>query len=472
MSSGRTSSCSPLCFLSLPAEIIWRIFLSTDCPRFVYRSLPTTCRTFHRLISSSSLVIQANVELKAEDDDSGDFALISPPEPLKMLKRFRLAVVPERRDGVVGDAATGGSNKPPADPLHRLVYIGAEREIKINMGAVPARPATLVDYITELLRRGGAAGGGARHVRVVFGRVQVQGKRGSCPADLLGAFLGVMSPLNITTWCWDTDLIKEISERTSPSTLRLPNMKGDGCVVRADLGLLSNLTSLRRLELFRPMPRQPWGLESNAFSALENLPNLRELAVGSGRLIGGHEPLVTALLKFPNLTVVELPWNLDGRSGARLLHGLPNLSTLQFVHINSPDFWLSLPSHARMDSFAAWGTPPVNGLLPGLGPLSNMKSLGIHYMQPDTGDFAVMVEGVIRSFVGLHELVVRISRTNDGDYDFFAAMPREYIERLLRRLERKTALKAVSLELGLRFLGSRKSYVDELVGAFAASRMK
>ena len=54
------------------------------------------------------------------------------------------------------------------------------------------------------------------------------------------------------------------------------------------------------------MPRQPWGLESESFVPLKELPELKELVVRSGRLIGSHDVLVSALLDLKNLCVLEV----------------------------------------------------------------------------------------------------------------------------------------------------------------------
>ncbi|KAJ3028249.1 hypothetical protein HDV00_010542 [Rhizophlyctis rosea] len=91
-------------------------------------------------------------------------------------------------------------------------------------------------------------------------------------------------------------------------------------------------------------------------------------------------------------------------------------------------------------------------------------------MQPDAGDLALLVEALIRTLPHLPTLTIRISKTLDGDYDFFA-IPREYVERCLRRLEGRTRVGVVTLELAVRLWASRRSYVDELVGAFGGGEV-
>lgn len=102
--------------------------------------------------------------------------------------------------------------------------------------------------------------------------------------------------------------------------------------------------------MFRPLVRQPWGLEPDAVSGLSGLPNLKELIVTSGRLVGGSqasEVFVKNVLMLKNLQNIELQWQIESRLGTQLLQGLPNLKSIQFIHISSPDVWLGLPSFYR-----------------------------------------------------------------------------------------------------------------------------
>jgi hypothetical protein len=132
------------------------------------------------------------------------------------------------------------------------VIAAGERFIKVQMAAVPERPETLVEYIKELMRRGatGLSSSYRRSVKVVFGIVQVKGRRGNTPVHLLTGFMGAMKPLNITLWWWDSALIGALPNTIS--TIRLPNMRADGHIQPRDMTLLSNAGShLKRLELFR-----------------------------------------------------------------------------------------------------------------------------------------------------------------------------------------------------------------------------
>jgi hypothetical protein len=103
---------------------------------------------------------------------------------------------------------------------------------------------------------------------------------------------------------------------------------------------------------------------------------------------------------------------------------------------------------------------------------NHLRFLGLTYMEPDSGDFAIMVEGLIRCLPQLTSLSLRINqRQNDSHYDFFS-IPRDYLERQLRRLEARTTVNEVTMELMVRMMGSRKSYADDLVASFERSRMK
>ncbi|KAJ3028425.1 hypothetical protein HDV00_010390 [Rhizophlyctis rosea] len=375
--------------LTLPAETLWRIFTTLDSPKYICKTLPHTCRTFKQIINSRSITIQANVELRSEEDEElGAYsALIQPPGPPKLLDRFRRTVVPQQPPAVESHEGGSGLEYTPVtptspskeivphthtpdstipSPTRRIVHIVAERDIRVHLGAITDNPHSLVNYLTDLVKCGldpiglGSSGGIKRNIRVVFGTVEVKGRRGRCPAELLGEFLGAMRPLNITLWYWDTDLIRAIPGNAAAPMLRLPNMKSDSHVKRSDLTLLSTLTSLERLELFRPLPRQPWGLEGSAFSSLSHLPNLRELVIRTGRLIGGQEPLTNALLTLTHLQTLELPWNIDARLGTMLLQGLPELRCLQFVNVGR---LLVLPPLLHPPSLALLLPPPTHPLL-------------------------------------------------------------------------------------------------------------
>ena len=187
---------------------------------------------------------------------------------------------------------------------------------------------------------------------------------------------------------------------------------------------------------------------------------LKEIIVKSGRLVGSQEHLVTALCQLPRLSRIDTLWNMDARHAQRLLIHLKELEEFQFIQITSPDFWLALPSFYRSNHTSLSHSKEISKYA-----LLNMRILGLHFVQPDAGDLAVLVEGIIRCFPRLKELVIRVSRLNEGEYDFFS-ITREYVERCLRRLEQKTNIALVTLEIGSRMWGSRKSYVDDLVGGF------
>ncbi|KAJ3092009.1 hypothetical protein HK102_011636 [Quaeritorhiza haematococci] len=627
--------------LQLPAETLWRIFLLTDSPSLVYKVIPSICSIFRDIVYSRSPVVEAHVELWTDEDDEGLASLLQPPKPPSLLSVFKRVRVSwgedsdgrsdkmgrrkaEERGGNrseregSGGSGVGGSGRTgvwDSLPEFSTLHVGLEREVKVNIGAIPDHPEALVGYLTELLSKvshrstgsgisnsgggGGGAGAGAggagagagtlatpttatsllptpttpsfltptsttsspnrlrpppqRRFRVVFGTVEVKGRRNGHPtaprAEVLGHFLSSLQPQNVSLWYWDSEVIRCIPGDRSPPTMRLPSMKVDGHITRSDLGLLSTFANLRRLELFRPMPREPWGVESNAFGLLALLPNLQDLVIRSGRLVGFGDVFVREIVQCKQLRRLELPWNLDGRLGLRLLQGLPVLKSLQYVTV-SPDFWIGLPSYYRsvMDPLVVSGglglpagvppavaltngpgagggggvaaagpvgagavaagagaaggpgpQPPAAALPPHPAPnpiqtaptptpisllcqhgraltspqaLTHLRQLGLQLIEPDMGDFTLLIESIIRTLPLLEDLSLRISRRNDSEYDFFSHLPRDFVERLLWRLNDRTRLKGFAMELGPRLWGSRKSYGDYLVVVFAGTRMK
>ncbi|KAI9353860.1 hypothetical protein BDR26DRAFT_849364 [Obelidium mucronatum] len=472
--------------ITLPPETLFKIFLQTNSPKCILTIIPRVCKTFAGVLSQRSNPILANVEIISEEEEDGAngsvVALIQSPERPSLLPHFK-------RVRVVGAGATRNNNSQStstirendADNLNSsVVYVGIERSIKVHVGAIPDRPETLVQYISDLLRRGisSQAGFFKRPIRVLFGTVQVAGRRGNTSAQLLGRFLCAMKPVNITLWHWDNELISNLPA-TAATSLRLPNMRADGHIQARDLALLTSgggvQSHLKRLELFRPMPRQPWGLEASSFTSLCLLSGLRELVIRSGRLIGSHDALIGAVLALKKLRILELPWNIDSRLGSRILRELPELESLQYLQVTSPDFFQSLPTHPMREPA---GTSSITQRRIGTG--VRLKCLGLNFMEPDSADIAVMVEGIIRCLPELETLLIRInsrpSNDNNGSspyYDFFGTISRELLSRWLRRLETGCLnLTDVGLELGLRMWGSRKSYADELVLSFSPSRMK
>ncbi|KAJ3194378.1 hypothetical protein HK101_002851 [Irineochytrium annulatum] len=455
----------------LPSETLWRIFVLTDSPRLVYTVLPRVSRKFNAAVRACCVVIQANVDLISEEEEEGaSAALLQTPDPPRLLKSFRHVVVPSVAPPTLSPLASpcqstptkpsplglnpAGTGYAPATPVSTptlylstpvgvsssgghpgngrsddevsVIHVAGERLIKVHMNAIPLdNPTILVDYVRELLRRG-AAGSGKRSVKIVFGTVQVKGRRGTIAPEVLGGFISAIKPLNIQLWWWDSDLIEHLPSTTA--ALRLPNMRADGHIQPRDLALLASggASSLRRLELFRPMPRQPWGLEAGAFAPLSALPKLTELVVRSGRLIGTHEMLTTGVLGINNLSVLELPWSIDSRLGVRLIHGLPRLRRLQYVHVTSPDFFQGLPTFYE-NAFEVMTAPPGSAVKPivAANALTSLRALGLNYMEPEGGDLSVMVEGIVRCLPQLKEMVLRInSRQSENAYDFFA-IPRE-----------------------------------------------
>ncbi|KAJ3103236.1 hypothetical protein HDU97_010300 [Phlyctochytrium planicorne] len=464
----------PAIMQRLPPETLWRIFLATGSPKQVFTQLPRVCKAFNAIIQSRSIPIIGNITLIAKEDEEGSNALLQCPEPARLYTSFHPVVLHtiKATPGTRGYLPTPLSGKMPniVQEETSLVHIAGERLLRVHMNAITENPQALVEYLRELLRRGASGTGSKRPVRIIFGTVQV-GRRGAIPPEIVGSFLQAVKPLSISIWLWDSELIRNLPDGTV--TLKLPNMRADGHIQPGDLALLAGLSpSLKRLELFRPMPRQPWGLESMAFTSLSALTELRELIVKTGRIIGSYEVLTTGVLTLKKLNVLELPWNLDSRLCSRLIYGLPNLKRLQYVHVSSPDFFQALPTYHE-NAYEIMNSPPgaVKSVV-ARNALVNLVSLGLNYMEPDSGDLSIMVEGLIRCLPKLKELTIRINiRPNEATYDFFS-IPREYLERCLRRLEFRTSLHSVSIELGLRMWASRKSYADDLVAGFTTSRMK
>ncbi|KAJ3076620.1 hypothetical protein HDU98_001629 [Podochytrium sp. JEL0797] len=457
----------PLNLVQLPPETLFKIFLHIDSPKCVLTVIPRVCKTLASVLSNRSNPILANVEIISEEEDantSNVVALVQSPEAPTLLQLFK-------RVRVVGSGSSSGlvsqhrvGSKYIGDSENSsIVYVGIERTIKVHVNAIPETPSTLVQYISDLLRRGLTHHHPlSRSTRVLFGTIQVAGRRNpATPATLLGNFLQALKPCNITLWWWDSDLIANLPT-TAATCLRLPNMRGDGNIQARDISLLSTGAThhLKRLELFRPMPRQPWGLEASAFTPLSSLHGLRHLVIRSGRLIGSQETLVTSLLLLPNLTVLELPWNIDARLAARILGTCHSLESFQYIQITSPDFFLTLPTATPL----------------------RLQTLGLNFVEPDSADIAVMVEGLIRCLPHLTTLLLRINSRPGNDttgapgmvgYDFYGSIPRDSLVRWLRRLEAGCPrLVDVGLELGLRMWGSRKSYADQLVDGFVRERMR
>ncbi|KAJ1531182.1 hypothetical protein HK405_001562 [Cladochytrium tenue] len=155
--------------------------------------------------------------------------------------------------------------------------------MRIHIAAIRPNPDSLVAYTKDLLRRNafGPFAFNGLSVNIIIGNVQC-----------------------MTLWWWD-DLIDKVQD-VCVATARLPNMRTDGHVQPKDMAVVARSKSIRRLELFRPMPRQPWGLDARAFSPLAAMPELRELVVRSGRLIGSQEALVSSLVQLKFLSVLEV----------------------------------------------------------------------------------------------------------------------------------------------------------------------
>ncbi|KAI8825445.1 hypothetical protein BJ741DRAFT_714710 [Chytriomyces cf. hyalinus JEL632] len=514
---------TPLHITQLPTETLFKIFLLTNSPKCAFSIIPRVCKAFSTVVSHRSIPLLANVEIISEEEEDGSngspVTLIQNPERTIILPTFR-------RVRVVGTVAP----PPPLTPASLLkvegypspdwtihssssslyttsstvsdsngtanssvVYVGVERTLKVHVCAIPEDPDTLVRYIQELMARGVCSKFGHldRAVRVLFGTVQVAGRRRNTSPAVLGGFLRALKPVNITLWWWDSELIANLPS-TAATSLCLPNMLPDGHIQARDMQLLTHhhhlpttgtsattTSHLKRLELFRPLPRQPWGLEAGAFAPLSALTNLCELVVRSGRLIGTQETLVTAILGLKKLKVLELPWSIDSRFGTRVLRELSKLESLQYLQVTSPDFFQQIPTHpwrtvgqqqSRQCAVREYGPGVVR-----------LKTLGLNFMEPDVADLAVMVEGIIRCMPELETISIRINARHSNDtngtaahtYDFYGTIARDFLVRWLRRLESACPnLTDVGLELGMRMWGSRKSYADELVLAFATSRMR
>jgi hypothetical protein len=225
---------------SLPPEALWTIFLAINDPRKVFTQLPRVCKKFYQTIKSRSVPILAHVDLISEDEeDASNAALIQVPEPAKLLTEFKpvkiltqlASMYPDLNREVAGPSwAPGNStNTSPGRPrkVHtstsasdsenpnshtlwnkrvsdgNVIYVGAERHIRIHMGAIPEAAEALVGYVRELLKQNGVT---ARRssapettkripVQVIFGTVQIKGRRGHTSSDVIGTFLNAMRPL-------------------------------------------------------------------------------------------------------------------------------------------------------------------------------------------------------------------------------------------------------------------------------------
>ncbi|KAJ1552385.1 hypothetical protein HK405_011536, partial [Cladochytrium tenue] len=284
-------SASPL--LSLPHEALWRVFVASDSPKLVFNLLPHVCRRFHDVVRSFAVPTLAHLDLVADDDPDDPVprtdALLYVPEPARLLNSFRIVRLRQS-----GSSPVRGAVPPPtvstSTDLHategdaHVVHVAAERYMRIHIAAIPPNPDSLVAYTKDLLRRNafGPFSLNGLSVNIIIGNVQ-----------------------SITLWWWDPDLIDKLQDVCVP-TARLPNMRTDGHVQPKDMAVVARSRTIRRLELFRPMPRQPWGLEARAFSPLAAMPELRELVVRSGRLIGSQEALVSSLVQLKFLAVLEV----------------------------------------------------------------------------------------------------------------------------------------------------------------------
>lgn len=422
----------PACNINhLSIDIISTIISFLSDPRQVYKEIPLVSRLFLKSSRQTQEPLIVNVEILSDDSFSTPIQF---PESLKLLSEFQVVkAAPQkrlvvkspislgwgRRDSGVTLASSsvdaGSSNSDDGDQnhhdqSHQFYKVGLERQLRLHSHAITENPQYLVSYIEQLLKKGLS-----RSFKVLFGTVEVQGNHSSNAPDL-ASFLGFLRPQNIALWCWDTRLIKEIAIKANPSCIRLPLMKGDGNINVQDFSSLSGMNFLRRLELFRPFPRQPWGIESPAFHILKTMPELRHLIIQSGRLIHRHEVFVDALLSLQALEVLNLTaWTLSPIHGAQILLRLHQLESIQFIHVSSPEFWLLLPSFYTADSLVFRGSG--GGLVTSITALKNLKHLGIHLMSPDYADLACMTQGIVRSLPKLESLQVRISRpTNSGTH--------------------------------------------------------
>ncbi|KAJ3258047.1 hypothetical protein HK103_004040 [Boothiomyces macroporosus] len=452
----------------LSLETLCSIFQYLPSPKFVYKSLPLVSRQFRNAVYSQSIPLLVNVEIVYDEarDDSNSACLIQLQDSIKILPRFSYITIPKKPVVQWKSSATLVDDKPNECCSEQLTKysIGLEREIRLHANAITNEPGHLASYMEQLLKKG--LTNSSRQMKIIFGNIEIQGKRNlfqkNNSEDAIAGFLGYLKPQNIALWNWDTEIIQEIGKNAIPTSIRIPIMKHDGHVTVKDFTSLQAMASLTRLELFRPYPRQPWGIEASAFSVLNQLPNLKELIIQSGRLVGRSDIYTEAVLGLKELEVLNMTaWTLGVAHGAQLLLKLKKLRSLQFIHVTTPDFWILLPSYN-----SPYDIDPKTEL-----PMRNLVNIGLHYMQPDAGDFAIMVQGIIRCMPRLQKLTVRISRPIDSDYDLFA-ISRDTMERLLIRLAQKTDLNLVVLEIGSRMWASRKSYSDELVALFSNCKMK
>ncbi|KAI8905070.1 hypothetical protein EDD86DRAFT_212171 [Gorgonomyces haynaldii] len=333
-------------------------------------------------------------------------------------------------------------------------HVAGVRTMVLHESCVPPDPSALIDYMEQLLKR---VQDGPKRVKIVYGTLQLPSKL-SVPPQVLAQLITKIEPRTLDMWFWDSDLLNMLGQEGCPPCLRLPNMKLDSNVTSEDAKVLTKLP-VQRLELFRPMPRNPWGIESQAFQWLN--PQLKALVIPSGRLINRAHAFRDAVLNLEHLEILEITaWNLDWNHACRMLHKLQHLKSLQFVHVGSPDFWLYLPTYRQLDSLSR--SPNA---------IQSLRHLGLHYSQPDLGDISMLVQGIIRCIPMLSSLTLRISRPNDSDYDLFS-IPKESLERILQRLERMTQLRNFTIEVGSRMWSSRYSYADELMREFTRMQFK
>ncbi|KAI8924914.1 hypothetical protein BC831DRAFT_463362 [Entophlyctis helioformis] len=370
-----------------------------------------------------------------------------------------------------------------------LLAVGLERTIRINARALTEHPERLIMYLDDLLRR--CPKGRVLPLRVIHGSVQIQGRCGrSVDREALASFVGLLQAQALLLWSWDTDLVRAIALLARPRSIKIPNMKTDGHISVRDFAAIGDIKSLVRIEFFRPFPREPWGIEASAFATLVSLPNLKEVIFSSGRLVQRVDIFKNAILALTHLQVLELNMMIDIVYASRILQRLKHLKSFHIVHVASPDFWISLPSYfVPQVSLRLAGASILAAAGPNATPSSiqtfmadpdnlsadavrHLETLGLHYMQPDASDLSAMVEGIVRSIPCLKSLTIRISRQNESDYDFFAVIPRDVIERLFRRLESRTSLTCLTIEMQLRLWTSRKAYADELLETFRASKMR
>eukprot|EP00842_Homolaphlyctis_polyrhiza_P001670 jgi/Hompol1/2503/HPOL_006028-RA len=429
-----------MALVDLPAEAVWRILLATNSPRLIYKVLPLVCRRFHQIIKARSVVLLVHADIMCEEseEDGLSSSLIQLPEAVLQI-------------------ATN------------VVDAGFERNIRIHAGAITEHPERLLMYIEDLLRR--CPKGRVLPFRVVYGRVQIHGRRGTnVSLEAIAGFVALLQAQNISLWCWDTELIRAIARLSRSPSIRLPNMKSDGHISTLDFSAVAGMKSLVRMELFRPFPRQPWGIDAGAFMSLTGLPSLKALVVSSGRLVQRPDSFKDAILSLHGLEILDLSWTVDYAYASRILRRLKKLCEFRYVHVGSSDFWISLPSYYVMgDTPLLPVTMPQQPTNPEA--IHHLQVLGLHFSQPDAGDLAAMVEGIVRCLPNLKTLCLRILRPTDSEYDFFA-LPRDMVERQFRRLEARTTITMVVLEMGLRMWASRKSYADDLILAFSGTKMK